>query len=1085
MIDSTSNITIYKASAGSGKTFQLTGEYLKLIFNPSNSFKNILAVTFTNKATGEMRERILNELYLLSEGKPSGHTEAIQKEFSLSNDDLKIQARELLNTILHSYGNFNVSTIDSFFQIILKTFIREIGLNAGFSVELNFQQVLEISIEQFLDTLDEKPQIKKWLSEFAMHKIEESKSWDIQKDIYRFSKEAFTESFFAFTEEHLGELANLENFDEYRKTLKAMLTDFVQQVNQIGVQGANCIAQNGLTVEQFTQKEKGVAGFFIKLKNARIGSVPEPNSHVLKAHQSTDGIEGWVNKTSPDRFQIQQCVQTGLQQQLNAGFVLFETSYEKYLTAIEISKNLEVFAVLVVVFNHLLEYCHNKNIFLLPLAAPLLDKMIQESDTPFIYEKTGSYFKHIMIDEFQDTSTLQWNNFYPLFTNSISQGNKSLVVGDVKQSIYRWRNGNWSLLQNQLKKQFAPFNPQEVNLPYNWRSHKNIVDFNNWAFKKLARLATEQADANLNGDGTITNAHKIIEEIYEHVGQQVPIEKSATVGYASLRFFDLAEEEFTYQEKSLTQLIVILEQLFEKGYQPKDIAILIRRNYEGALVAKTLMDYRIQHPDREHLFSFVSNDSVFLKSSSIINYLVSALHYIADPSNQINKAQLLHFYWMQSMSSSECAQKMAEIDFSDRETFESFLPIEFTQKLELLRQLPIAEMTNQLLYIFIYNSSSFNLAKHAAFIHTFQDVVLKYTKNYGVDVPGFIEWWHESANETTVSLSDEQNAIRILTIHKSKGLEYKAVIVPFADWKLDQQSKIIWCKTDDEPFSQFNLVPLTYSKKLNKTRYKSFYKDENIHAMIDSLNLLYVAFTRAEQGLFIMAPKPKKLGDSKDVGSLLFSMVENATNDEIPEFTWDESKLLFETGKLEQQTTPWESTPEDNWAVIQQNDKVNLQMKLTYNDFLLPDSEDTLNFANRGKVYHSLLENIKVPGDLPQAISKLEGTGLLSSTESKTIEDRLNHLFLNPIIADWFNDQGLVLNESSILLPNGNVNRPDRVIIREKEVIVIDYKFTAQQHNEHDIQMHQYMESLALLENKKVTGFIWYVLLEQIKEVSL
>ncbi|HBO75485.1 MAG TPA: hypothetical protein DD653_12490 [Marinilabiliales bacterium] len=1066
-------LTIYKASAGSGKTFQLTGEYLKLAFDPKNSFKQILAVTFTKKATAEMRDRILKELYLISLGETTGHQQTLKNEFHLTDVEVTQRAKDILNQILHNYSYFQISTIDSFFQIILKAFTRELGIDAGFLVELDFNQALEMSVQQFFDRLDETPEIKKWLSTYALRKIEKGLSWDIQKDILKFAGNAFTEVFFSFPEMYLKELASLDNFEAIKKNLTGYLNNFTVQAQRFGQQGIQLMKQSGVDMDSFSHKKSGVGGYFHKLADAKAFAYPEPNSYVLKALQSPDGIEGWCAKTSPDRFKIQACVQGGLQQVLQNYFAFYEPHKMDFNTALEIEKNLDVFAILVQLFNHLTEYCQQQNIFLLQLTAPLLSKMIQDSDAPFIYEKTGNVLKFFMIDEFQDTSSLQWNNFYPLIANSMAQGSQSLVVGDVKQSIYRWRNSNWQLLHSQLKKQFQFYHPTEKNLPYNYRSLKEVVAFNNWCFSYLAKAIDQQlvaAGTTLGEDQQLK-----LEQIFEGAEQQIPKKAKPGVGHVAIQFFDAKEEDTSFEERTLEVMVQNLQTLFSNGFQPRDIAILVRRNKEGAAVAKALMDYKTQHPEWENQFAFVSNDSVLLSASNTINYIVAAMRYLVEPRNQLNNAQLAYFVGLQTLTPSESIARLAQLPLSDPESFESHLPANFVQKLHTLRLLSVNQMTEQLLQLLCYDSMPEQILSEWPFIHSFKDLVQKYSKTQGVDVAGFLEWWNASAKDSAINLSEEQNAIRILTIHKSKGLEYKAVLVPFADWDVEQRNKLLWCQTQPMDFLPSLLFPVNYSSKLINTHFNEAYYKENLMVWVDNLNLLYVAFTRARIVLMVNAPLPKKTDEIKNVGGMLYSLVQPNTLNKLPHSDWNDEKLKLSIGQLQLEIADKETSGSVPEAPKIGYRKTPIKLILRSNLSALFEDNPENSFMNKGKIYHMLFEKIRVQTDFKPTLQTYYKQGFINQMERDELHELWNQALTQPLVLDWFGGSWQIVNEISILLPNGDVKRPDRVMMNETECLVVDYKFTTTHQPNHIKQVEEYIRLISAIQQKKTTGYVWYL----------
>lgn len=1072
-------LSIYKASAGSGKTFKLTEEYLKLIFNNENKFNEILAVTFTNKATSEMRERILKQLYILASNKKSDHSDILKKTFKLSDNELQKKAIQLLNTILHNYSRFNISTIDSFFQKILRAFTYETGLTSGFNVELNFKQILQLSIENFFSK-DNK--VEQWLSNFAFQNIEDGKNWDIEKDIYEFSLGAFNEVFFNLSESQLTKLNDIDIFVSYKKEIKKEITYFVDKINNLGQKSIDILEKYNLSILDFSYGKAGVAGYMCKLKDATHYNISLPGVRVLNALNSPDSIKGWCKNSSPKQTDIQACVNGGLLDIIKELYVLFDKYYETYNTALVIWESIDLYAVLVNIFNELNEYCKENNIFLLALASPLLSKMIGDSDAPFIYEKIGEYLKFFMIDEFQDTSKLQWNNFYPLFINSLSQGNNNMVVGDVKQSIYRWRNGDWSLLNNVLADDFKDFGVKNIPLEFNWRSTPEVIDFNNNIFKNIMAHAVVYLQNNIDSIEKIDEFTHILHSIYSSSYQKVPKVNKDHSGLVNIEFIGKDENKSVeeYSQWCLNKMIDTLNELFAKNIQPKDIAILVRTGKEGALVAKHLMEYIQQNPDKQKLFSFISNDSVLLGSSSIILLLISILEYLVDSKNKKSKASIIYFYSLLNNTPIESAKKILDINFTDEQDFLNSLPADFSKNIDSLKSSSLIVLVNRLLSIFIYSNNIKKISNQLPFINTFQDSILNYTKSNSNDIQGFLNWWNDYGIVLPVNLSDEQNAIRIITIHKSKGLEYNAVIIPFATWGLDQRTQNMWYKTPQE-FNKLPIVPVKYSLKLKDTKFKDEYFKEKMMSLIDNINLLYVATTRAVKALYIYAPQPKDVGKYKLISDFIYNVL--CTSQEF-EKNWDNNNLLFRIGELKQEQTI-ENTFVDNkyndLRVVK--DKNKLKLRLSAKEYFIDDENNLTQKINKGNIYHKILEYIINYSDIDNAVKKVVNEGLLSRNDSSEIKIKLKEALSVDYAKEWFNGNYKVINELPIIVDSKTTKRPDRVMIGNNEVIVVDYKFTSKKTLQHINQVKEYVSYISTIEDKETKGYVWYVFDNILKQV--
>lgn len=1071
-------LSIYKASAGSGKTYTLTGEYLKILFKSGGKFNNILAVTFTNKATAEMRERILSELYNLANGLPCGHLADLTAETNLSESEIKDMAKSLLYRILHNYSQFNINTIDSFFQRILKAFTREIGLNVGFSVELNAKPIIEKAVDELFSKIEDDKELKKWLEDYAFNKISEGNSWDINKDLIEFANAGFSEVFYSFDENHINELLNIESFKGLKKDLTVMVSGFIERVNNFGKQFNEQITKAGLTVDDFSSKKSGVAGYFVlKAKSFTPKSFVLPGKRVLDAANSSDGIQSWVTKTANNIPEVQACVQQGLQNVVSQFVTYVDGESERFFTAQAVLKNLNSFAVLVEIFKKVLDYCNQNNLFLLSLASPFLAKIIDNDDAPFIYEKTGEYLNHFMIDEFQDTSQLQWENFSPLVTNSVSQANKSLVVGDVKQSIYRWRNSDWALLDSKIENQFQNFNPDKKTLENNCRSCENVVLFNNWCFKNTSAIL-QNSLLNVVDDG-----QKTIERIYADCEQQVPEDNIGTLGYVNAKFIE--KEDFERSAESY--ILSSLEQLYEKGYQPGDIAIIVRYNSEGAAVSKYLMEYQKQFPEKEHLFRFVSNDSVFLGSSEAIWLLVSLMQFLDNHENAIVKARIVQLYYRLILDTEHASEKLANLNFDSFEDFMALMPQGFSQNFQQLKQSTLPDITHQLIQAFITNNDLFaNKEKQIPFLHTFNDVVLNYSGQNGNDISGFIEWWDNRGSETPISLSENQNAIRIMTIHKSKGLEFKAVIVPYASWQFEPKNTLLWCSSNIEPFNNFRVLPIAYSKSLENTLFKDYYFNEKLRSVVDNLNLLYVAFTRAKNALYMLGVSEDSKGAKMtNISHLLLQLFQNHTGDlNVPSVSWNDEEFEFEMGEIPAVTVSVKEEVETELVNYSHGNYQNqLKIRLQGKEIFNIEDESSLLPRTQGNLYHKIFEYITYTEDVDFAVNKGVQLGLINIDQSEVIKTAIQKYVNSPLAKDWFAEKWEVKTEQSLLLPNGEVKRPDRIIEDEESLIIIDYKFSKEKRKSHNAQVKDYVEAVKQISNKNIQGFVWYVELGEVTQV--
>ena len=589
-------LTVYRASAGAGKTHKLTGEYLTLLFTGPGAFRRILAVTFTNKATDEMKTRIVDELYNLASGRKSDYVELLKSTYSLTEVQVRKQAAKILIDILHDYSAFNISTIDRFFQQTMRAFTREIGLQGGYGIEMDQELVLTTAIDNLLSDL-EKPESKDllgWLLRFAEDKIESGGEWNLRKDIMALSREVFKESYKAFSEAVGRDIEDKKALEDYKNELYGIIRSVEATAKELGERGLAILNKYGLKVTDFKGGSRSPLTLLDRLVQ---GEMKEPSATFIGL---ADNLDGCFTKTvSLGTRQIIGCAfEDGLNDCIKGIISLFG-NLTAYNTAREIVRYYYTLGILTDVSRQIAAYREEKNVMLIADTTELLSKVIEGSDAPFIYEKTGTHVDHYMIDEFQDTSGMQWNNFRPLIEESLAHSRDNLIVGDVKQSIYRFRNSDWKLLDEQVQADFSSEEIHEETLKDNWRSCRNIVEFNNALFTTLPGVLQAVYNealsvSSLSEEQRAAFFTKIM-SAYDKSFQQVPPPFMQKDGHVRIEFLS-GDNEKDWKEEALGRLPGVLEKLQDNGYALKDIAILVRTNQEGAQVADTLLAYKEEHP---------------------------------------------------------------------------------------------------------------------------------------------------------------------------------------------------------------------------------------------------------------------------------------------------------------------------------------------------------------------------------------------------------------------------------------------------------------------------------------------------------
>ena len=1064
-----SSLKIYKASAGSGKTHKLTGEYIDLLFGNPYNYKNILAVTFTNKASTEMKSRIIEELFKISEGKSGSYSDILKEKYKLNDNQIKLRALKCLKMILHDFTKFSIETIDSFFQKIILSFIREIGLQTGYSIELDNEFILQEITDNLLFEVENDIELKKWLIDLAKEKIEEGKNWNSREEIILLGKEMFKESFKLSKNEILKKVSDKKFFKSYISSLYIQNRNISNKLKDIGIQALKIINENNLDISDFTQKSTGVAGFFEKLSIEKFPD--QPNSYVLKCINST---EAWYPKNSEKTATILTLVSNNLQDLLNNAIKIYDEDMPVYRTTKLISSILPILGLITDIANRIKEYTSENNSFLISDAAEFLFRITGSNDSPFIYEKTGSYYKYFMIDEFQDTSRLQWHNFKPLILNSLAENHDNLLVGDVKQSIYRWRNSDWKILAEETKKQFQNFNIYEEHLIYNWRSSEKIINFNNFLFKRVSDLLQEAYN-----NETDYSANRVlydrIKNIYQEKGQKYPVQSKKNEGLIEVQFFDANN----FREESKQKTLSNLELLKVNGFALRDIAILVRNKKDGKEIADYLINYN-SNTENKIKFDFISNDSLFIANNTAVRLIIYTLRYILNKNDNLNLYLLVNEYKYY-----HCRKDNTEHIISDSikksDLFDN-LPKNFSENAEKIQSLNLYSSIEYITQLFEFEKEP----EYHPYLHALKDFVYDFSQNKTANLSSFIEWWDKKGDSKTITVNEEQDAIKIVTIHKSKGLQYKVVIIPFCNWKIETDSvltNILWCKPNFAPFNEIERIPVKYSSKLKNTIFKEDYNEEKLNSYIDNINLLYVALTRAKEILMINCEKTESKNKFYTVSDLIYQVLNNNIIDDTKESSWNIDQMLFKYGSIVKIAETYQEVKPKEIAYI----SVPLFERFEFTRNAIDFFDISHNGDSRieyGKLMHNILQFIKHTNDIDKSINQFLNEGKLDKTEANVIRNKLIYALNKAEVKKWYSNKYKIKTEPELLPGKGNILRPDRIMENNSEVIVLDYKFGENIENKHIKQVLQYIEYIKRINNKTVTGYLWYVDMDLIKKVE-
>ena len=1077
-------LTVYKASAGSGKTFTLATEYIRLLVENPLSYRNILAVTFTNKATEEMKMRILSQLYGIWKQLPDSddYLEAIRRKTGFEPRLISERAGIALANLLHNYNYFRVETIDTFFQSVLRNMARELDLTTNLRIGLNDYQVEELAVDQLIADLSTTDIMLQWILKYIMENISEDKAWNIIYQIKNFGHTIFRDDYKAVSRDLEQKMQEEGFFDDYTRRLRELRQMALEHMKEIAESFFDTLDGEGLTIDDLANKSKGIAGFFLKLQKG----VFDPSIENATVANCLENPEKWCTKTHSRRELIVSLAETTLGDILRYAVEERPRQWKLYKSADLTLRHLNQLRLLSSIEQKVHELNANANRFLLSDTQQLLHSLIGESDSPFIFEKIGTQLEHIMIDEFQDTSTVQWQNFRVLLAEALSHENTSnLIVGDVKQSIYRWRSGDWRLL-NDIEHQFRQGQIETLPLKTNYRSDRRIITFNNVFFSHAAQLEYE-AQKELSGKEA-----EQLQRAYADVEQLIPDHRDDS-GYVDIRLLPADD----YQAQTFLLLAQTIGDLIAQGIPQQKIAILVRTNGVIPQIANYFMQ---QMPE----VTIVSDEAFRLDASDAVGILIGALRLLIHPDDMLTKAALVKSYQCDVLGkhddNNELLMSPVELD--------SQLPEDYTAHFSELLTLPLYDLVERLYAIFKLE----RLQDQSAYVSAFYDRLSDYVSENATDISAFLVEWDETLCGKTIQ-SDETEGVRIFSIHKSKGLEYDHVVCPFCDWQLEKQiGNILWCTPTEQPFSDLPIAPIDYSQKqMMGTIYEADYLHEHLQNTVDNLNLLYVAFTRARKSLHVIGRRGAKNSRSALIElclPLIVDKLEGATlegqeaEDTVLTFTYGDSiieergtkNIPHSTFHIPHSTTtnPFLQPSEPlSVSVRTFSNKVDFRQSNRSQQFVEGDDEDSRQrhqYIQTGSILHEIFSTIRTVDDIPDALQRLQFEGVLYDEQisaeriSSMLKKRLEH----PRVRDWFSKRWTLFNECTILsVEDGQVKerRPDRVMTDGQEWIVVDFKFGAPKPQYHD-QVREYMQLLASMGHHHITGYLWYVYSNRIEEIK-
>lgn len=1019
-----------------------------------------------------MKDRILEYLDDFAHARHNRLAGELQEELSMDSQTFQQRSQETQSILLHQYDSFSVSTIDAFFQKVIRSFIREAGLVGDYRLEVDQDAVLEEVIDNLIDELGDNRELTDWVVEFAKENLENERPWDVRFSLIDFAKEIFREEFKEIEDVVNKTTAQNDFFKNLRDKLWAVKNDFIAEFCQPARECLRVMESKGWTFDDFKHgRNSGLLSFFRDNAFARtVGKCKAPGPRI---RDDFTVPENWPNKKFSAPAEMVATAREVFVPRIKKMIASFEGKYKLALSAEVALQNMYVFGLITDISRKLKEFKNENNLMLLADAPKFLNGVIRDSDTPFIYEKVGSFYKNYLIDEFQDTSGLQWQNFQPLIVNSLDQGHQSLVVGDVKQAIYRWRGGDLSLLQEKIVDLIGEDRVDIQELDNNFRSASRIVQFNNALFKTASQILS-----GLSGMPFSSRA-------YEDVEQKISRREDGFVEVQFVQETNAAgddnggDENQSWKDVALDHLPGTLEKLQAHGAALKDIAILVRKNDEGQKIAAWLLQYKDSPKAKPNCsYDVVSNESLRIDGAASVNLLSGAMRYLLNAEDAIARAQLGYEF----ARLHEPGRELSEVFTVSHQTiFENNLPPAFTKEKTSLKKLPLIELTETLIGIFKLGTVTGELV----YLQAFQDIVLEFSNRERNDLGAFLEWWEANKHKKSIQISGEVNAAQILTIHKSKGLQFKYVIMPFCSWSLDHekwQSPNLWVRSGEGPFQDAGYLPVKYAKGLEDTFFSDFYAEEQMKIFLDNLNLLYVAFTRAESGLIVYAPAMDNRGAKSTIAGLLFESIQA---DERLRGEWNQHTLTLRSGAWKNEVVPEEkklsslqlteylTDPWRNKLVIRQSGA----------SWFQESTDPKREKMDYGIRMHAVLSRMQYSDEMHEMLAQIVYEGFITPSEKEPLAGQLSELLLDAKIASWFSRDWTVKTEVPILLPGGEENRIDRLLMKDKKAVVLDFKTGARKKSD-EKQVQQYMDILSQMNYRDVEGYLLYLGENEIVEVK-
>ena len=1090
-------ILINKASAGSGKTYTLVKEYLIMLLgkkteggnyildkHPNDNHRYILAITFTNKATEEMKSRIVETLDVLaSNPDESPYITDLTTMLGASKDDISKSAGIAERQMLEDYTNFNVCTIDTFFQKILRTFAYEVNLSSNYGVELNDEYVVELGVNNLKTRLHDESgkknkSLSHWLWMFVQDSIKNGSSWDVfykpkskktvDNSLYNFAKVLTNEVVKKNSKQLFDFLADPKNIQTFNVALNSGITNLIPKVKE-------CVSN---IYELLKGPDIKANNYFTKFLDALNNSAnPFLIKDLDKKVEKKIADQSFVNKNSAKVNESAICLY--LEQIKDYG-----TVYASYKKILDLTYQL---GLLGDINASMQDFTNENNTILLSGTNDIVKRIIDGCETPFIYERIGMYLHNFLLDEFQDTSRMQWENLLPLVRNGLANGHDSLIIGDVKQSIYRFRNSDPQLLHSQLKVDFSNDSIKyNEGRSINWRSARNIVHWNNAFFQFLSMaLNMDEFYADVEQEVSPKN-----EKLPGHVvvaRREIPDKKKDTDGSndCEIKNDDNSNDnDLNFKEWAIEKMIVDLQSLLARGFKQKDIAVLSNTNREGQLAISRIMKWNIENPDK--LMKVVSEESLLVISSPAVRIVVNILKMLdrCEAHNEDGREMpmVLRRFEANRSEGMDTSEAFEDAIVSKDEDIADYIDRLYeTSKSACLDSVVEQIIKSQL--------SKQMTEENTPYLLAFLDSVVDFMSRYGSNIHHFLKWWDKVGPGLSISSPDNIDAIRVITIHKSKGLQFPCVLIPMFDWNFDQSS-IEWIETagfKDKLPKGVAIPPIVPVKRDNKrTLFDNEFKEIARSNIMDTLNKTYVACTRAQYELIIYTE------NNKELGLQLSQFLETCRNDNngiAPTPTENcDPDVVYELGKPMLRSDIPALNSDDNalpdnvesrimppYSVVSDVDR----WKLTSPDIII-DVRGTTRWV--GEMLHKVMERVRTPKNLKKAFGRALHRGMITEEEHDEYLALLSKRLADPRVADWFANDNRLMLERSVTIGGNGQKRPDRIVMKPNgEIIIVDYKFgdrSDDNDTKYKRQVAGYKRAVCDALGCRpdcVSGYVWYI----------